>query len=138
MSHEIARVETLHGVRPAAKRFNLALRPAPGRTTIGSSPFSALSVWLAARGAAASERERGNRQPSIQTNKGLTGSRRLGRLKWVWCENRGSSSTLTARSFTAGDLLSGSAEERAQAAGTYVSYVIIWLLLRAKRIWGQA
>ena len=40
--------------------------------------------------------------------------------------------------FTAGDLLSGSAEERAKAVGTYVSYVIRWLPLRAKCIWGQA
>jgi hypothetical protein len=50
----------------------------------------------------------------------------------------GETVSLHRAKFTAGDLLSGSAEERAQAAGTYGSYVIIWLLLRAKRIWEQA
>src|SRR5918998_276163 len=67
-------------VRPAIKRFTLALRPPQGCKSIGSSSFSALSVWLVAWGAVASER--GNRQPSIRTNKGLTGPRRLGWLAW--------------------------------------------------------
>ncbi len=81
-----SRVETLLGVRPATKRFNLALRPPQGVSLQVVALSFALSVWLVAWGAAASER--GNRQPSIRTNKVLTGPRRLGWLEWVWCEQQ--------------------------------------------------
>jgi hypothetical protein len=52
--------------------------------------------------------------------------------------NRGSSSALTARCLPPEIFSAGAQRMRAQAAGTHVTCVIIWLPLRAKRIWGQA
>ena len=85
-----SRVETLLGDRPAIKRFNLALRPPQGVSLQVVALSFALSGWLVAWVVAwdAAASERGNRQPSIQTNKVLTGPRRLGRLKWEWYEQQ--------------------------------------------------